>query len=71
MEVAMETLAIIAPEIWRHAVDTFSTEERAWRWMRQPLAELDDRTPEQVLLEDPHSDAVEAVLTRIDYGVYG
>ena len=67
----METLAIIAPEIWRHAVATFSTEERARRWMRQPLAELENRTPEQVLLADPHSDAVEAVLTRIDYGVYG
>src|SRR5579872_6514053 len=27
--VAMETLAAIAPEIWRHAADTFGTEERA------------------------------------------
>jgi putative toxin-antitoxin system antitoxin component (TIGR02293 family) len=71
MVVAMETLAIIAPEIWRHAMDTFSTEERALRWMRQPLAELGNRTPEHVLLKDPHSGAVEAVLARIDYGVYG
>ena len=68
---AMETLAIIAPQIWRHAVDTFSTEERALRWMRQPLAELGERTPEHVLLEDRKSEAVEAILTRIDYGVYG
>jgi len=67
----METLAEIAPEIWRHAKDTFGTEERAWRWMRQSLAELGNRTPEQTILEDPHSVAVEAVLTRIDYGVYG
>ena len=67
----METLSTIAPEMWRHALDTFSTVQRALRWMRQLLAELGNRTAEQVLLEDPHSSEVEAVLTRIDYGVYG
>jgi putative toxin-antitoxin system antitoxin component (TIGR02293 family) len=67
----MDTLAMIAPEIWRHALDTFGTEERALRWMQQPLAELGNRTAEQVLREDPHSNKVEAVLARIDYGVYG
>ena len=67
----METLATIAPEIWQHAVDTFGTTERAVRWMRQPLAELEERTPEEVLLEGGSSEAVEAILTRIDYGVYG
>lgn len=41
------------------------------RWMRQPLAELGERTPEHVLLEEPQGDAVEAILARIDYGVYG
>jgi putative toxin-antitoxin system antitoxin component (TIGR02293 family) len=66
----MEVLATIAPKIWRHAVDTFGNEERALRWMRQPLAELGERMPEQVLLEDRQSDAVEAILARIDYGVY-
>ncbi|MBZ5726775.1 MAG: MbcA/ParS/Xre antitoxin family protein [Acidobacteriia bacterium] len=66
----MQTLAVIAPEIWRHALDTFSTEERALRWMRQSLAELGNLTPENVLLEDPRSNAVEAILERIDYGVY-
>ena len=71
MIVAMETLAMIAPKIWLHAVDTFGTEERALRWMRQPLAELGERAPEPVLLEDRQSDAVEAILARIDYGVYG
>jgi len=67
---AMEAIATIAPDIWRHAVDTFGTAEKAMRWMRQPLAELEERTPEKALLE--HQDnAVEAILTRIDYGVYG
>jgi putative toxin-antitoxin system antitoxin component (TIGR02293 family) len=67
----METLATVAPETWRHAIDTFGSEERALRWMRQPLAELGERTPECALLEDRRSDTVEAILARIDYGVYG
>lgn len=71
MVMAMEAIATIAPETWRHALDTFGTEERALRWMRQPLAELGERTPEHVLLEEPQCDAVDAILARIDYGVYG
>jgi uncharacterized protein (DUF2384 family) len=67
----IETLAEIAPDIWTHAVETFGSESRALRWMRQNLAELDGRTPEDVLLEDHHSASVETILTRIDYGVYG
>jgi putative toxin-antitoxin system antitoxin component (TIGR02293 family) len=67
----METLAMVAPKIWRHALDTFGSEERALRWMRQPLAELGESTPERVLLEDRRSEAVEAILSRIDYGVSG
>jgi putative toxin-antitoxin system antitoxin component (TIGR02293 family) len=67
----METLATISPAVWRHAIDTFGAEEKALRWMRQPLAELDGRTPEDVLLEDGRNDEVEAILARIDYGVYG
>jgi putative toxin-antitoxin system antitoxin component (TIGR02293 family) len=68
MKAGVETLAIIAPDIWRHAVDVFSTEERALRWMRRPLAELGERTPENVLLENGESEAVESILGRIDYG---
>jgi putative toxin-antitoxin system antitoxin component (TIGR02293 family) len=67
----MKAIATIAPETWRHAVDTFGSEERALRWMHQPLAELGERTPEHVLLEESQVDAVEAILARIDYGVYG
>jgi uncharacterized protein (DUF2384 family) len=31
----MKAIATITPETWRHAVDTFGTEERALRWMQQ------------------------------------
>jgi uncharacterized protein (DUF2384 family) len=66
----MGALAIISPEIWQHAVETFGSESRAMRWMRQPLGELNERTPEDVLREGNNS-SVEAILSRIDYGVYG
>jgi uncharacterized protein (DUF2384 family) len=39
--------------------------------MHQPLSELGESTPEHMLLEDRQSEAVEAMLARIDYGVYG
>jgi putative toxin-antitoxin system antitoxin component (TIGR02293 family) len=68
----MPTIALAAPAVWAHALDTFGTEERAARWMRMPLAELGNRTPEEVLVNAlPDSEnTVEAILTRIDYGVY-
>jgi len=60
----------IRPEVWAHAVQVFGTEQKAWRWMTTPLSELDDQTPEQVLAADPSSDEVDAVLDRIEYGVF-
>ena len=59
-----------APATLAHAVDTFGTEERAFRWMSMPLSELGERTPEEILMDDPQNPEVEAILTRIDYGVY-
>jgi uncharacterized protein (DUF2384 family) len=38
--------------------------------MATRLSELNDRTPEEVLAEDRAGDAVEAVLDRIEYGVF-
>jgi putative toxin-antitoxin system antitoxin component (TIGR02293 family) len=60
----------IAPTVWDHAVDTFGSVEKAELWFRTPLWELGERTPEQVLRENPASPEVEAVLIRIDYGVF-
>ena len=67
----MAAISIVAPDLWHHAVDTFGTEQKALLWFRQPLAELGERSPERVLLEDSRKDLVEAILSRIDYGVYG
>ena len=66
----MNAIASLAAEIWRHALDTFGTEERALRWMHEPLAELGERTPERAVRDHEDSEA-EAILARIDYGVYG
>jgi putative toxin-antitoxin system antitoxin component (TIGR02293 family) len=67
---ALTEIASKAPAAWAHAVDTFGTEERASRWMRISLSELGNRTPEEILMDDPKNSEVEAILTRIDYGVY-
>jgi putative toxin-antitoxin system antitoxin component (TIGR02293 family) len=63
-------VSIISPAIWKRAVDLFSDEKKASRWFATPLSELDGLTPEQVIESDPKSDAVSAVLDRIDYGVF-
>ena len=64
-------VATVAPKVWAHALDTFGSEERAARWMHVPLSELQGDTPEAALSANPpRADEVEAILGRIDYGVY-
>jgi len=48
----------------------FGDEQKTLRWLATPLSELNDQTPDEVLQRDPNSDAVLAVLDRIDYGVF-
>jgi putative toxin-antitoxin system antitoxin component (TIGR02293 family) len=64
------TSPTVAPEVWSHALRIFGSEQKANRWMRTRLSELNDRTPEEVLTEDPANEAVETVLDRIEYGVF-
>ena len=59
------------PALWDHAVQLFGTEQKARRWFHTRLSELDDRTPEEVLGQDAHSEEVGAILGRIEYGVFG
>ena len=61
-------VATVSPAVWQHALDLFGSEEKAARWMATRLSELQERTPEEVIHENP--DAVEAVLDRIEYGVF-
>jgi putative toxin-antitoxin system antitoxin component (TIGR02293 family) len=56
--------------LWARAVEIFGSEIKADRWFHTRLSELADRTPEEVLEEKANIEAVEAVLDRIEYGVF-
>jgi len=58
------------PAVWNRAVLIFGGEEKAVRWLHTRLSELGDHTPEEALEEDPNTDAVDAILDRIEYGVF-
>ena len=60
----------IPAAVWTHAVEVFGTEQRARHWMATRLSELNERTPEEVLTADPASEEVDAVLDRIEFGVF-
>ncbi|HYZ87183.1 MAG TPA: MbcA/ParS/Xre antitoxin family protein [Bryobacteraceae bacterium] len=64
------SVATIAPAAWEHAVRVFGSEQKAAGWMSTPLQQLGERTPAEVLTEDPDSEAVETLLVRIEYVVY-
>jgi putative toxin-antitoxin system antitoxin component (TIGR02293 family) len=64
-------VATVAPAVWSHAVRIFGSEQKASRWMETRLSELNDRTPEEVLSHNPADEDVEAILDRIEYGVFG
>lgn len=64
------SVATIAPAAWSHAVRVFGSEEKALGWMNTPLQQLGEQTPAEVLSTDPHSEAVETLLVRIEYVVY-
>lgn len=58
----------LRPTVWQHALAVFGSEIKAARWMTTRLSELGERTPEECAGESP--DAVDAILDRIDYGVF-
>jgi putative toxin-antitoxin system antitoxin component (TIGR02293 family) len=64
-------LSVTSPAVWEHALLLFGNESKATRWLTTRLSELGDRTPNEVLQEDPNSETVLAILDRIDYGVFG
>lgn len=56
--------------VFAKAEDTFGTTEKAARWMQHPILALGDEVPLDLMDTDSGARAVEAVLYRIDYGVY-
>lgn len=61
-------MEITTAAVWEHAVRVFGNQPKAQRWLHTRLPELQDRTPDEVLNEDPL--AVEAILGRIEDGVF-
>ncbi|MGA2595136.1 MAG: antitoxin Xre/MbcA/ParS toxin-binding domain-containing protein [Bryobacteraceae bacterium] len=51
-----------------HAVAVFGDEQKASHWLATPLALLDNRSPAQILARGD-VDAVDQILTRIEYNI--
>ena len=51
-----------------HAVDTFGSRANANAWLNRPNRLFANKTPLQILTEDPA--AVEEELVRIDHGMF-
>jgi len=51
-------------------MNVFGSEQKADLWLHTPLAELHDQTPVEILKRTPDSPEVEAILERIEYGVF-
>ena len=56
--------------VYAHAVEVFETEEGATDWFKDPIRALGGRRPLDLLDTDLGVQRVDAVLTRIQYGVY-
>ncbi len=54
-----------------HAVRVFEDPEIAEEWLRLPNPELDGEVPMQMAATDLGAREVEAVLMRIEHGVFG
>jgi putative toxin-antitoxin system antitoxin component (TIGR02293 family) len=63
-------VSLARPALWSRAVQIFGSEQKAARWLRTRLSELNDRTPEEALGADASTEAVDAILDRIEYGVF-
>ena len=63
-------ISVRCSALWNRALLIFGSEDKAVRWMHTPLSELRDQTPEEVLEGDPNTEAVDAILDRIEYGVF-
>jgi putative toxin-antitoxin system antitoxin component (TIGR02293 family) len=63
-------VALDCPKLWKLAMQVFGSDKKAALWFHTRLSELEDQTPADVLEREPESTEVEAILERIDYGVF-
>jgi uncharacterized protein (DUF2384 family) len=57
-------------DLWTRALRIFRSELKADSWFHTRLPELAERTPDEVLEQGSNPEPVEAVLDRIEYGVF-
>ncbi|MCW4115351.1 DUF2384 domain-containing protein [Aurantimonas sp. MSK8Z-1] len=57
--------------ILAHATDVFGSQEEAELWLERPAVALEQAKPIDLLDTPVGADTVRALLTRVDYGVYG
>lgn len=55
--------------LWRHALDTFGSSERAMEWFQTACGDLDNRAPIAVLDAHGGKQEVERILGCIDHGM--
>ena len=60
--------ATVYAGVLSHAVDTFGSRTNANAWLNRPNRLFANKTPLQILTEDP--EAVEEELVRIDHGMF-
>lgn len=58
-----------ATRVMVHAIRTFGSEEKAYRWLTSKCGALDNRRPYDLLRTGRHA-TVDEELDRIDYGIY-
>lgn len=56
--------------LWTRALRIFGSKAKADSWFHTRLSELADSTPEEVLEKDSNTEPVDAILDRIEYGVF-
>ena len=56
--------------VYAHAMEVFETQDDATGWFKDPIRALGGRRPLDLLDTDVGAERVDAVLTRIQYGVY-
>ena len=56
--------------LWTRALEIFGSEAKADSWFHTRLSELADSTPEEVLEKNANTDLLDAILDRIEYGVF-
>ena len=63
-------VSVACPPLWARTLQIFGSPDKALRWLHTSLSELNNETPEEALALASGVDRVDAILDRIEYGVF-